>query len=123
MSEWGVHNKSKEDLTWLTGFWEGEGCVGCYKMNYVNRGKKYKRYILNVSVAQKEKMLINWVKDSLGYGSIYQDKKSKCWIWRANARGARNFLQLIRPYVKSTKRQNQIDKAIALDKEEVRQWN
>lgn len=74
MSEWGVHNKSKEDLTWLTGFWEGEGCVGCYKMNYVNRGKKYKRYILNVSVAQKEKMLINWVKDSLGYGSIYQDK-------------------------------------------------
>lgn len=113
------------NLNWLAGFWEGEGSVGCYfhkikSVGLVKRKSSGGRYILQVSVSQKEKYLIDYFKSCLEYGNIWQDKKSKVWIWRACAKQARDFLERIKPYIVSIRRREQIENAINIDSLKVR---
>lgn len=119
----------KLTLSWIAGFWEGEGSVGCYfhkqerfglikrKINALNG-----RYILQVSVAQKEKYLIDYFKSCVSYGHIWQDKKSKVWIWRSCARQARDFLETIKPFIISPRRKSQIENATNIDSLKVKKW-
>lgn len=104
------------DIAYLAGLFDGEGsvCFGFTK-NSSQSNKKYGRLIVNI--AQKDRMILDWVRESLGYGAVHWNGVS-CHQYRAVKASARKFLALIRPYVKI--KGLVIDEKLALDRQYVK---
>jgi hypothetical protein len=58
---------------WIGGFFAGDGCVWFSRL-------------WAVKIVQKDKRVIEAIKDYIGYGHIYEKKDSNAWEWRASAR-------------------------------------
>lgn len=88
-------------VSWLAGFWEGEGYLG---INYKNR---YYR----IDITQKDKIILNKIKLFLKIGSVIPHSQiKKCYNWRCEKLGnILSFLILIQPHVRIKKRQLQIN--------------
>jgi len=92
---------SKNFICWLTGFWEGEGCIS-------NR-PGYRNF--NCSIAQNEYYVIHKIKQQIPIGHIYRHLSCKTIMYHfvLNGIGASvAFIETILPYVKSLKRKKQI---------------
>ena len=64
----------REALAWAAGFFDGEGCIGCY---YRTNGKTQKRYrLLHISVGQKDREVLDRFKAIFGFGRIVQTQKN-----------------------------------------------
>ena len=116
-----LSNMTHSELIWLVGFYEGEGSCGCYrKTSYSKAGEKYvyPHGSLTVTIAQKDRQIIDWIQKKLGYGSVrIRPQKStslggSVWIWNACHSDAYRFLRLIRPYLKINRRKVQLAKAL-----------
>lgn len=117
---------TKLELTWIAGFYEGEGSAGFYRINR-NRGHKlYKSYRLMVGISQIEKSILTWIKNTVEMGSIgtWKNNKRNQYGWKckpiyrfclANDM-ARRFLKLILPYMKAKHKIKQAKEALAKDK-------
>jgi hypothetical protein len=91
-----------EDAAWLAGFYEGDGSV------YVVRGRW-----LSVKITQKETSVLRYIKNLLGYGEIYSEYKGKFRVskWMVVGSKARDFLDLIYPYMKARLKISQVHRA------------
>jgi flagellar assembly factor FliW len=111
---------TKLELSWLVGFYEGEGSCGCYKFSHKRKNKVYRYYNLSASIAQKEKQVIKLIRRLLGFGRINQlhlsgINKITMWRWKVNNKEARKFLNLIRPHMKHPGKIRQLKNAVSLD--------
>ena len=103
---------------WLTGFYEGEGCAGCYKFT---RRNKYK---LVAQLAQSNKNILLKIKDFLKVSNIWKGRKtlagSQMYHLTLQSAKARWFLNKILPYCQHPCKIKQIKKALQLDKKYVK---
>lgn len=98
-------------LEWLAGFFDGEGSIGVYGRNN-DKGKKFKYYVLAVSLAQSGKVgkLICDKLQSIYGGSVYLNSKTKKpqWKWNISADKAQQFLYSIKPYLINKKEEAEL---------------
>src|SRR5215472_8181647 len=88
------------DIAYIAGFFDGEGNVGTYFHNQRGTDK------INISITQSSRDILFWIRDSLGYGSVYfksrdsrTGNRASCWMptrWDDSLA----FLKLIEPYVR-----------------------
>lgn len=94
--------KGKTLLAYTAGIIDGEGCISiCQHKNKTKRGFSY---ALTVSVWSTDEWLVQWLKMHYG-GSVVprkfeiQAKRRTIWKWSVYANKAKDFLQLILPYL------------------------
>ena len=109
---------NSNDISWIAGFFEGEGSVGCYKRTDKRGSKVYHSYAFKVCIAQKEHDVLLWIKDLLGYGSLnHRQNKSSygqdLWIWEAHNNQALQFLEMIKPYMRTKRKTEQMITALS----------
>lgn len=97
-------------LVWLAGFFEGESSCGCY---HHGRG----RYRLEASISQKERSILDTIKQKLGIGLVTQNKGSYGLVfhWRAYSADARRFLNEISPLLRISHKLSQVGTALGKD--------
>ena len=107
--------KGKEILAYTGGLLDGEGFIGISK----NKSSRYSRgysFILSVTITNTNEWLIQWLKLQFG-GTIISsssharktDKNWKPqWVWRVRDNKAKEFLELILPYIQIKKAQAEI---------------
>ena len=99
----------KTGLAYTAGIMDGEGSIGIarHKSKSCKRGYTLE---LNVQVTSSDEWLCQWLKFSFG-GSLSHSINSAnnpMWHWIIVARKARDFLELIRPYLRLKKPQADI---------------
>lgn len=98
-----------EYLNWIAGFYEGEGSCGFYK--YERRGT----YRLVVGITQKESEVLDKIREAFGFGSvskIRKDRVGEVHVLHISGYAAEDFLKSIRPYIRSTRKCIQMEKAL-----------
>lgn len=95
---------------YLAGFLDGEGSCGCYHYRHKQGHYFWK---LSCSVSQKERNILDEIKEFIGYGSIWRMRK--IWCLGFNNAQAREFLKNWLFYSKSDRRKIQIRKALDVD--------
>ena len=88
-----------QDTEWayIAGLFEGEGCAGNYNSGRQKNGKQRKR--IQVSISQKNPMVLKWLKKILGYGRL-RVKNDGISEWRIKDSNGKEFLRSILPYMK-----------------------
>lgn len=103
--------KDKIYLSWLAGFYEGEGTTGFYKE--ARRGTTR----LSASVVQKESEVLCKMKDYFKYGSVAHIRKGKIgevYNYTLSGYNAEHFLKTLLPYMRSTRKMNQARNSLYL---------
>lgn len=90
-------NYSKEDLIYLSGFLDGEGCFWLYRNK------------IGISCTNTYKPIIDWMKETFG-GTIHKAKPRKanhrnCYTWCLVANQAKDLIAELFPYLRE--KQNQ----------------
>ena len=93
-------------LAYTAGIFDGEGCIGIYR-HKDKRLRKGFNYFLCVSIWSTNQWLIQWLKMNYGGCTLLRPKfseeaytsKKPIWKWQLTARKAREFLELILPYL------------------------
>jgi hypothetical protein len=95
-------------IIWLAGFYEGEGSCGYYKANN-SKGR------LTVSVSQKEIEVLQEIRDFFGFGSVGLYRAgtlAECGSYQTSNSKAKELLLELLPHIRSTRKRDQITKAI-----------
>lgn len=98
----------KDELIWIAGFYEGEGCAVCLEA-------RKNQWSLVVSIAQKERQILDWIRNKYGFGSVLINKQN-CHHWQCYFQEAKIFLESIIPYMRVNKKIEQV--RLALEKAE-----
>lgn len=94
----------KSDLSYIAGFFDGEGSINMT----VRRRKNFApEYTLSVAIGQNDGATLDWIKENLG-GRIYRIKRDNSFFWTATNRQAENFLKVIIPYLRYKKPQAEV---------------
>lgn len=98
----------KIDLAYTAGIIDGEGSIGIYTDNLK---RKHPCYCLQVGVTSADEWLPMWLKFAFG-GYVYKmetppQHKTK-WYWTVRARQAKNFIELVLPYLRLKREQAEI---------------
>ena len=91
-----------DELSWLGGFWDGEGTIGIYK--------RHKYFVPSVSVCNTNEVLIKKIQDildlyGLEYRVDYQDRGDRtnarpAWVIKAESKPrVKALLTLLQPYL------------------------
>lgn len=118
---------TKLELAWITGFYEGEGTCNCPKRPHHTKYKNsvYVNYYWNlqVSIVQKSRSPLLFIRNILGYGTLHRyyrkQRDEYYWYWLTGSKNAREFLHTIRPYMKSSYKIKQVDRALKIDEKHV----
>lgn len=101
---------TKEDLVWLTGFYEGEGTCGFYQARKpTKRGYFPKK--LGLSIGQNEREVLEKVRDLVGYGYV-STRQTGHHVYSCSGTKAHDLLQLLLPLMKSNYKRGQAEKAV-----------
>ena len=92
---------NKQDLSYLAGFFDGEGCISILKST---KGNWNPAYFLQAQIGQKYGNILDWVKENFG-GNVYK-KRDQTWI--VTNFKAYEFIKLITPYLKYKKPQAEL---------------
>jgi hypothetical protein len=93
---------TREELAWAAGFFDGEGCVGAYA-GPPSKGGVRRRY-LRVSVAQKQRPLLDKYLGIFGCGAVYEDKRRPMHAYQASGRAAFDVVNRLWPWLGEQKR-------------------
>ena len=97
------------DIAYLTGLFDGEGCVQ-YKHRLESKGKKkrYKCWIITLEMSMTDEGVIRWVHELLQVGTVRLNVKNKSpsskphwkdqWRWRCSHRDAYKVAKLMWPF-------------------------
>lgn len=104
------------DVGYLAGFWEGEGSCGMRGRRRYNttQGRWYSPQ-LRLEITQKFVEPLEYIREVFSPGDtkhIYYDRVNDCYRYILASKDAYRFLYLIRPYVRSPYKQEQIDMAL-----------
>jgi len=92
-------------LSWVTGFYEGEGTTYFSKTN-----------VLWCAITQNEREVLEKLKEGLGFGHVVRAHTRHIhWRWYCQSKNARRFLLLVKPYFKSNYKLTQAKKAFEAD--------
>lgn len=86
---------SHDDLIYIAGFFDGEGCV------YGRRPREKGCTIVRIIIAQKKPEILYWIKEILNMGKVYtySNNSLNIPIWRVtNKKDVERFISLILPY-------------------------
>ena len=87
--------KNKLNLSYLAGFFDGEGSISILKRTRENCKTSH---FLRVSIGQKDGETLDWVKDNFG-GNVYLVKRDNSFVWAITDLKAYNFCKIIAPYL------------------------
>lgn len=106
---------SIEDIIYMAGLFDGEGCVGIYLRNIRDLrrpGTSSKQYMMYVQLVTTYEPVSKWIVETFSGGTsrggdkvTSNPKHATSWRWKTNSRHARWFLELIVPYLKIKKEQ------------------
>ena len=99
------------DVAYLTGLFDGEGCV-TYKQYFdrkrKDRPKRYKTWRIALEMSMTDEGVIRWVHEVTGVGTVRLNVKNKSpsskphwkdqWRWRCSHREALKIAKLMWPY-------------------------
>ena len=90
---------TREQVIWIAGFFDGEGCVN------IERGYGYSS-CLRITISNTVKESLNLIKRWLDFGAVKSHNKVKKyknqkngWIFVCYETNAKNFLELVYPYL------------------------
>ena len=96
------------DIAYIAGLFDGEGCVTCKKKptKRPDRGGKiYNQWYIRCEISMTDKEVIGWLHETLGFGWSAEKRYSKRpknykrqWRWCCGYRDALTFAKLIWPY-------------------------
>ena len=94
----GVMTYTREDLIWLAGFVDGEGCV-----SYVKRDKR-PSFRFEIRVSNTDLPVLEWIHQRFG-GYLYQLKPAHlnwnpCFQWWIADKRAKELYSELKPYLK-----------------------
>ena len=98
-------------LSYLAGFFDGEGCVSILKRK---KGNWNISHFLRISIGQKDGETLDWIKDTFG-GKVYLVSRDGSYIWAISDKKAYEFCKLICPFLKYKK--PQVELAIKFQEE------
>lgn len=79
------------DRAYIAGFFDGEGCIS-------SSMKGGKRYMLQVTISQRSRLVLNHIQDLLGYGKIYTNARGVSILRIQGANNIASFIRVIYPY-------------------------
>jgi hypothetical protein len=65
---------NRDSLLYIAGFVDGEGCISLYKTTTSHSCKKYTYYYEGLVITNTNREVIQWIRDSVGYGCVYECK-------------------------------------------------
>ena len=96
------------DIAYIAGLFDGEGCVTCKKKptKRPDRGGKiYNQWYIRCEISMTDKEVISWLHETLGFGWSAEKRYSKRpknykrqWRWCCGYRDALTFAKLIWPF-------------------------
>jgi len=96
------------DIAYIAGLFDGEGCVTCKKKPTKRpdrKGKIYNQWYIRCEISMTDKEVISWLHETLGFGWSAEKKYSKRpknykrqWRWCCGYRDALTFAKLIWPF-------------------------
>ena len=102
-----------EDLSYIAGLFDGEGCIQCKQVidtKRKSRPKRYKVWRITMEISMVDEDIIRWVHETLGVGTVLLNVKNKSpsskphwknqWRWRCSHRQAYKVSKLLWPYIK-----------------------
>lgn len=102
---------TREDLAWLTGFYEGEGTCGFYTAKTpTKRGYFTKK--LTMAIGQNERAVLEKVRDLVGYGYVWTRKGGVHSCYGVEGTKAFLLLSTMLPLMKSNYKREQVESAI-----------
>jgi len=107
-------NFNKNDLIYMAGFFDGEGCVAISKINLKNPEYKSPRYVLEVTAYNCDKDVMDWILTKFGGSTQLRVKPKEKWYWKDNygwkitSNKAIPFLKELLPYLKVKKKQAEL---------------
>lgn len=100
----------QSQLAWITGFYEGEGSTGCWGQTHS------KWYTLCLTIAQRDKSPLTYIKNVLHFGSINRvpanGNTRRSYRFRCAARKAEWLLKAMLPFMKSEYKIKQAKQAL-----------
>jgi hypothetical protein len=91
-------------LSYMAGFFDGEGCIGILK----RKRKDWNiEYFVQISVGQKDGGIMDWVVENFK-GHLHQIKRDNSYFWIISNKEAYLFLKEITPYLKYKKPQAEV---------------
>ena len=120
---------SATDIAYIAGFFDGEGSVSFGWYSAGRKGSSVRKYgRLTATIAQTNEEVLSWIVEATGCGNVYiqnnaRDQatnpiRKKCWQIRMHAGQARQFLKLVRPFLRV--KGDVVDEKIALDARHVK---
>lgn len=105
-----INSLSSEELAYIAGFFDGEGCVVISKRKPY-RDKKYTSYNLVTNISNTDKDVVDYIHSVIG-GSIRENKKGKRYrVCYANVFSSEQSYQLLKyllPYLKVRRKQAEL---------------
>jgi hypothetical protein len=97
---------NKIALSYVAGFFDGEGSINLIKNSKRKRSKDSwcAEYNLTIAIGQKDGSILDWIKDNLG-GNISLVKRDGSYFWYCGGRKAEAILKKILPFLKCKKPQ------------------
>lgn len=89
---------NKNNLCYVAGLFDGEGCVDIYKAS-TSKASKSISLMLRVAISQKDGQIMNWLQDNFGgYVGINRANGHYIHCWEVRSQKAKEFLSLIYPF-------------------------
>ena len=105
---------TERNLSWAAGLFEGEGCFVAHYGKERKDGKKLLR--TGASLVQKDREILDWFKNIVGFGIVYLD--NKCFVWKTTRVGeAAKLLEWFRPWL-SNRRIKKAEELLKKEKEQ-----
>lgn len=102
-------NAYKPEYQYYAGLFDGEGCVRIDRQNPSNKNRNRKpSYSLSVMLKMTDEKTVKSIKNYFKCGKIYIETfeyKKTTYKWECYANDAKNFLELLYPYLKTKKSQ------------------
>jgi hypothetical protein len=99
-----INKLAETEKAYIAGLFDGEGTVD-YARRWERRkknGKKYKLWRISSSVAMTDKYVIEYLHETLGFGTVVPIKVPKGmkpqWRWRCTFRDSLQLAKLLWPY-------------------------
>ena len=98
---------NQNDIAYMAGLFDGEGCVTINQRWQLKKGKKkkYKFWNIRMEISMTDEDVIRWVHEVLKVGTVTIRRPTKSWIgkktqwrWRCCFRDALIFAKLMWPY-------------------------
>ena len=97
-----------DTLAYIAGLFDGQGCVTCKQKKTKRKdrgGKIYNQWYIRCEITIKDKYVVEWIYDTLGFGWFGEKKYNnklkykRQWRWSCGYQDASIFAKLIWPHV------------------------